>query len=748
MQFNQWEREIRLFADIDWDFDARDMGESWAAKFRRKGADVSVVLNQKTQSVVFKSGEDIKSFNSYGGLLASSEFGDIFHIARTQRAISKQSPELVEDESSQQITIMGELLTLEGEDKSKPVIDLIDEWTANSKSAEGVQAIVIDGPAGIGKTHLIRLLVKRRADKYISLQSDPLILHVQSRGQRLTGLMELLAKTLQSMRLSITYDQVPVFVRHGLIQLAIDGFDELADPEGYDNAWNAVRELIEDIDGNGVILLAGRDTFIGRESICRKLKILKDRSVVSAHLRTPSEGEAIDWLEKNNLSRQVIDQLKELGLLDNGSYSLRPFFLQQILKISESGDGIDSFAKFPLDTLVQAMIKREVPLFHRLVNNLDEQHLRGLLEYFLQEVAQEMADSESESLDIDSLQLISDIIFSQYIDDEKLRAVRHRVKSIALLEQDVNQNLRCFVHSEVHRYFLARGYARRLLESVDEFYILRSLRRNILGTDVLDVFHDITQTFPFDERKIMQRNGNDLLKRRRSYDRSPGNIAALLLASLGNETNLYGELIDVEDITHDEFILRGTVQNVQLKRCKISQFDVRGADLHEVIFNDCEISSLVIDDSALLSTSMPLPGHLEVDANGRKETIYKPSEIKLRLVNRMPKFEDEDEDDEVEKNRSLCLLEKICRIIVRQTWIKDDPKDDFGKIFLAPEWDNLKNVLYNHGFLDVRSDLPSGGKKADFIRVKRANEILAIGDERTASDVITLKRAVGMLKDG
>ena len=73
---------------------------------------------------------------------------------------------------------------------------------------------------------------------------DPLILHVQSRGKVLSNLQDLMAFSLQTLRLRITYDQAPILVRHGLITLAVDGFDELGDPSGYELAWAQVNDLI------------------------------------------------------------------------------------------------------------------------------------------------------------------------------------------------------------------------------------------------------------------------------------------------------------------------------------------------------------------------------------------------------------------------------------------------------------------------------------------------------------------------
>ena len=72
----------------------------------------------------------------------------------------------------------------------------------------------------------------------------------------------------------MTFDQLPVLVRHGLVTLAIDGFDELGDPNGYDLAWGQVNELVTQIRGKGTLILAGRETFIGRERVSKQITSL------------------------------------------------------------------------------------------------------------------------------------------------------------------------------------------------------------------------------------------------------------------------------------------------------------------------------------------------------------------------------------------------------------------------------------------------------------------------------------------
>ncbi|CAP57645.1 NACHT domain-containing protein [Gluconacetobacter diazotrophicus] len=201
---------------------------------------------------------------NFRALLASSGWANLGKWADSQRTL------LQERIAGDTIPIAGML----AQSQEEGGVALIDDTLA-SGSDDGTEprtlVLLIDGPAGIGKTSLIRSLSYNRAVNFRRDQR-PLILHVESRGRMLQNITDLMAFSLQTLRLSVTYDQVPILVRHGLITLAIDGFDELGDPNGYDLAWAQVNELVVEARGQGRVILAGRETFIGRERMKKALR--------------------------------------------------------------------------------------------------------------------------------------------------------------------------------------------------------------------------------------------------------------------------------------------------------------------------------------------------------------------------------------------------------------------------------------------------------------------------------------------
>ena len=214
------------------------------------------------------SGE-LRVHESYRALLASEKFGDLRRWTGSQTA----SLERALHDIDRPIPIKGVISERNAEMEVAQVDDFLAPGGDVSRHTDSVRILLIDGPAGMGKTKFIEFLALRRARRFMSTQR-PLVLHVQSRGRVLTFLQDLIAFSLQTLRLRVTYDQLPVLVRHGLVSLAIDGFDELGDPNGYDLAWGQVNDLVNEIRGQGTLILAGRETFIGRERLMDSIKTL------------------------------------------------------------------------------------------------------------------------------------------------------------------------------------------------------------------------------------------------------------------------------------------------------------------------------------------------------------------------------------------------------------------------------------------------------------------------------------------
>lgn len=425
------------------------------------------------------------------------------------------------------------------------------------------------------------------------------------------------------------------------------------------------------------------------------------------------------WLVSEGLDREKINQLQGLGLLDSGSYSLRPFFLRQIRHLASSETGFDRLAAFPLQTLVEAMIRREAPLAAKLVPALSMSQVEELLRRLLCEVARDMADYESENIDVASLELLAEITFSDLLKDEQLRALRNRTKSIALLEQDGNTDQRRFVHTEIQAYFMAESLL-DLLAS-DDFEVSRSLRRNILGTDFLEVFHDVCQCASHDRLSKFRRRAIEITRTRRYDGRAIGNVSSLLLASADVPLDVNFAVL-IEDVALDECILRGTVEHVAINRVTFSQLDVRGADLTDVAFSSSQVHSLIADVGTLVPVDCPRPQVLVIDYLGSQERMFEPHKIDefIRTLSTV-----ESESPQISSMGSLGkLLDRLCRTFLRQKWIRITDDDRAAKLLDDPNWPELKAILEQHGLYEHNSRKQASGQSSQFIRIRHAVEVL------------------------
>ena len=334
--------------------------------------------------------------------------------------------------------------------------DLLVSPDGRSGDESSVQVLLIDGPAGIGKTNFIERLALSRATQY-TISQRPLILHVQSRGRVLTFLDDLIAFSLQTLRLRITYDQLPVLVRHGLVVLAIDGFDELGDPNGYDLAWGQINDLVNHVRGEGTLVLAGRETFIGKERMVGSIKSLsEDRDTINVlSLKLPEKHEAMTWLRQpeNGWSDEQLHSVSEL--FEPGSYMLRPFFLAQLADREVAEAFRNEMLGYPLAFLVDLMIEREAGKFGEAVErHMDLEERKTFVREFLQEVARDMADQQSDALDETGILWIVDVVTGEDVPSEVRRLLRNRANVMAFLTTDERPGYRRFAHSQLFNHFL------------------------------------------------------------------------------------------------------------------------------------------------------------------------------------------------------------------------------------------------------------------------------------------------------
>ena len=657
---------------------------------------------------------------SYAALLASERFGDLRKWADAQKAFLESSLK-----SLDKALVTGILQ----ENSVRAGLEQADDILASPErpDAQAVRVLLIDGPAGIGKTKFIEHLALSRAATFKSVRR-PLILHVQSRGRVLTFLQDLIAFSLQTLRLGVTYDQAPVLARHGLISIAIDGFDELGDPNGYDLAWGQINEFVNQVRGRGTLVLAGRETFIGRERLLRAVSSLSEgRDTVHAlSLQPPSPAAAKEWLRRHGWSRKDLDSTAEL--FEPGSYALRPFFLAQLADREVAATVRKSAAGSPLPFLVDLMIEREASKFGERVDNVMSRDVREtFVRVFLREVARNMADDQTEALDESVVSWLVEFAAPDGLPAEVTLLLRNRAAAMAFLTTDDRPRYRRFAHSQLLNHFLGE----ETVDLIGRREMPRYVRRNILGADFLSAFGDLIGHIDPVRVQTCFDVASELARSYLWTDRGARNLGGLLIAMLPVIDS--AENLRLEDLHIDETSLRDVAPSATLLRVFMNQFDTRGADLRALRFEDTMIATLITDDSTRVPASMPVPSVIRNEGfGGEGDRIFMDREKIEQWLDSHGRRPVTDIGGighaglvpaALRDHRVIRLLERACRS--RSYWIPEKREEgDHGSRFVdEDEWTVLLALLKAHGLVRIETKA-SSGRESGFLHVMNRQGLL------------------------
>jgi hypothetical protein len=518
-----------------------------------------------------------------------------------------------------------------------------------------------------------------------------------------------LAESIDLIRAKFTFDQVPVLIRNNLLQLAIDGFDELVDAEGYKDAWSALKQLFEDTIYGGPIILAGRDSFFDQQSFKKQLESSQYNFKVD-HIRLApvSPKSARQWLARRGwMDKDLRDPYTNI-VLRAGSYTLRPFFLRQIAD-AKSWKAIDSQDRTPRAFLVEKFLAREARLLGSQLTSVPEDVIRQSLSYLFEEIALEMGGNETEAIDLSFLQLVTEAAFSQYLTTTEMSKLIHKSGSFALLESDIRDGYRRFPHTEISHHFLALG----LIRTVANGTVTSVLRRGSLSSDFLAIFAELFSKEPLDKASGFIDCINRVLLDEFSFDRLPENLGALAISSLCHEFSSRPR--EYQDLFIFDAILFGVIAPAKLKRVKIQRLDAREAELDRVDFEDCEVVQLTVDDTTKFGSTTPqVHNLLQTRPDGHVEEIFDPIIIASWL-----KAHSKAATPEVLVNHdALRLLERICRVMLRQHMIKEHDSDESGRFLKYPFWKSIEEILLREKAIDRIKSKQSAGASASFIRMR------------------------------
>ncbi|MBB2169767.1 hypothetical protein HLH36_15675 [Gluconacetobacter aggeris] len=704
--------DLAAFADIGTEAPSIEPHPTGSVvRFVRHGDLTEIQISNNNEALIETWADETVKHANIRALLASGRYGNLRDWASKQSAFLDQE----DADSRSLIAVLGFL----NDDFTSANENDIDELLCKKHKIDSTRLLLIDGPAGIGKTQFILSLSKSRSKNYIN-NRRPLILHIQSRGRTLSYLYDMMAFSLQRMRVYVTFDQAPILAKHGLITLAIDGFDELADPDGYGNAWAQVSDLIEALRGSGSIILAGRETFIGRDRVLKDISSLRDDKdeINVLTLQPPSKSVAIRWLSEQGWSDTQISSIEDY--LEPNSLALRPFFLRTLANPEIAESLSNSAAISVLSILMEAMIEREVGKFGDAIERvLTASERRHYIISLLGEAARDMAESNNSSISDATLSWLVDVALPKDIDESLVRILKARSHALAFFTNDDRRGYRKFYHDKFYEYFLSIS----AIDMITSGQTGRMLSRNILASSFLETFGDVISSGVQEER--ISKFCNQVVDMFSNYppvDRTKKNLGALILASLAVAE--FHDNFGISSIDLDECRIAGTASGGVIRDSFISQLDCRGANLAAVSFDNSNILSLIADRDTVLPELFPNPQIIR-DVSKGTETLFTPEarEAWVRSHLESPPIEEVALlPHALRQHPAVKLLQRACRM--RQYWLRRGDDIYAARILDDPWWPTIEEILSESELIKIEVRQASG-TDARFLHIRQAEEILS-----------------------
>jgi hypothetical protein len=666
------ERDLKIFADPATDFSMVERDKTALVDLIRDGQARQYLFDLSRGTIDARHAS--KRYSSIAALLSSDEFANIRTLRATQRRLlaTRLPPHFIPPE--------GELVV----GQAREDLSIASIESAVRHDTGGVLSILLlDGPAGIGKTSLIENLVYKRSDP---ASNQPPLLHVTSSGSRLTDLSKALAHATQVLRASITFDQVPILVRRGVLQVAIDGFDELVDPSGYKDAWSALREFLGEVARGGPTILSGRDTFFDQQSFQKKLaERVPNLDLRYARLRSVSPHAAKDYLLKAGWPDSYIDLAEGAAWFTPGSYRLRPFFLSQIAG-EEGWEELQTAHGSPQAFLVNRFVTREARLLARFLP-ISVATIENALWNFYCILVEDMAIHEMDTVDTNYLALALETSFNDLLSQDDLAKLVHRAGSVGLLESDTQGFGRKFPHTEIQNQFLAKA----LIDSFESNASIGVFIRRVPVTmALLEAFADRLSVVEESPAKSVIAQISRVAREEAMMSLVSANATALLLASTSSERLV--ETVDIESATTNEVRLFGVVSTTRLREVHIGHLDARGADLSAVTFESTTIGTLTVDETTQFGATLPtITSCIQVESpQDGLTTLRSPGDMTEWL--RHHRLE-QAEDIGVAELPLVKYFDRLCRKFIRQRQIRNSDTDAAFYLIRDRFWPDVKNIL-------------------------------------------------------
>lgn len=376
--------------------------------------------------------------------------------------------------------------SVEKGEKPGEALELLDK-ECHRKNEYTTKIIFITADAGHGKTALLRQYQSVQAIKYLKGKTEQLFWHIDLQGRQLLRLSEAFMGDLGDLRVSgLWMSSIIRLMKHGLLLVGIDGFDELAAEQGNNEALSALALLVKNLENKGTIVAASRRTFFDTEDYLKRSRLIAGKLNEGCLF---NQITLKDWGEREVSLYALNRKIENPEGFYQGIHNIlsgqsdhplltRPFLISKLvdaikkynITASEFIGGMSN-PEDPnrgVNSIIEAFLKREVdekwkeretgvPYLNQ------EQHL-----IMLSAIAEMMWTSHTEKIRLDVIQTITTLLLDEWgIDVSRRIQVFDMIKMHALLTPpDDNPDYRSFEHPEFKDYFTAIWLQKLLSDSL------------------------------------------------------------------------------------------------------------------------------------------------------------------------------------------------------------------------------------------------------------------------------------------
>jgi hypothetical protein len=489
-------------------------------------------------------------------------------------------------------------------------------------NAGATNLVFLTGDAGEGKTALLRHLTRTFATNYLAGRSKVVLFHVDTQGRSFVRLEEAVARDLGQLRISgLFYQGVVRLIRHGILAIAIDGFDELLAEIGSGEAYSGLGAFLKQLDGRGIVVAAARSAYFEVENYPAQSRLLLSLpgaqvSIQKLQLRKWEREQTVAFFReyRNGGGRSIEDPdnlYDELAhILGQGHVALqRPFLVQTMATMLASDSTttreLVTEVSFPnlqvVPRVIEAFLKREVEEKWRDPNGTPyltlDQHI-----HLLAAVADEMWTQGTNSLSTNILQIVAETVVEELgVPPNRRVQIVERVKAHVLLP--INDAAPGKEHSFDHEEFLNYFLAARMIElgkskrygELQRFCERHSLPAIVGRWMTFMAKWDANQAADI-INSLSKLTSSEL---RSTYLKQNAGLVASQMARSCDQP-IHGLKFDSMYFEGDSWV-GATLEEAEFRKCTFNGIDLSGSRWKSCTLIDCRIDGLACDRETKLS---------------------------------------------------------------------------------------------------------------------------------------------------